>query len=87
MHAKTCKYMKQSCAITCKIMESRFDSRRLSLIPVDACTIHVQEMLAECNDYINKSLRPKRAPISPGVILRAEDCPHLGDALKHKYRA
>ena len=38
---------------------------------------YVQEMLAEYKDYIKKSLRPKRVPISPGVILRPEDCPEL----------
>ncbi len=43
---------------------------------------YVQEMLT---DYIKKSLRPKRVPISPGVILRPEDCPELPDPSKQKY--
>ena len=42
-------------------------------------------MLAEYKDYIKKSLRPKRDPISPGVILRPEDCPEVPDPLKQKY--
>ncbi len=31
---------------------------------------YVQETLAECKDYIKKSLAPKCVPISPGVIER-----------------
>ena len=42
-------------------------------------------MLAEYKDYIKKSLRPKRVPISPGVILRPEDCPEVPDPLLQKY--
>ena len=42
-------------------------------------------MLAEYKDYIKKSLRPKRVPISPGVFLRPEDCPEVPDPLKQKY--
>jgi hypothetical protein len=46
---------------------------------------YVQEMLSEYKDYIKKSLRPKRVPISPGGILRPEDCPELPDPSKQKY--
>ena len=42
-------------------------------------------MLAEYKDYIKKSIRLKRVPISPGVILRPEDCPEVPDPLKQKY--
>ncbi len=38
---------------------------------------YVQEMLTECKDYIKKSLRPKRVPMNPGVVLRPEDCPAI----------
>ena len=46
---------------------------------------YVHEMLAEYKDYIEKALRPKRVQISPGVILRPEDCPEVPDPLKQKY--
>jgi hypothetical protein len=42
-------------------------------------------MLKEYKDYFKKSLRLKRVPISPGVILRSEDCPEVPDPLKQKY--
>ena len=43
---------------------------------------NVHEMLTEYKDYIKKSLRPKRIPISPGAILRPEDCPEVPDLFK-----
>jgi hypothetical protein len=36
---------------------------------------YVQEMLTKYKNFIKKSLRPKRVPMSPGIILRPEDCP------------
>ncbi len=42
-------------------------------------------MLTKNRDYIKKSLRPKRVPISPGAILRPEDCPGVPDPSKQKY--
>jgi hypothetical protein len=46
---------------------------------------YIQEMLTEYKDYIKKSLRPKRVPIFPGIILRPEDCPKVPDPSKQKY--
>ncbi len=40
---------------------------------------------AEYPDYIKKSLRPKKIPISPGAAFRAEDFPELPDPTKQKY--
>ena len=44
---------------------------------LDHCD-YVQEMLTEYKDYhdIKKSLRPKRVPMNPGVVLRPEDLPN-----------
>ncbi len=42
-------------------------------------------MLNEYKAYIKKSLRPKRVPFSPGVILRPEDSPTLPDPSKQKF--
>jgi hypothetical protein len=42
-------------------------------------------MLDEYKGYIKKSLRPKRAPISPGVNLRPDDSPTLLDPAKQKF--
>ncbi len=46
---------------------------------------YVHEMLTEYKDYIKKSLRPKRVMISPGVILRPEDCPEVPNPSNQKY--
>ncbi len=46
---------------------------------------YVRDMLNEYKGYIEKSLRPKRVPISPGVILRLEDSPTLPDPSKQKF--
>ena len=46
---------------------------------------YVCEMLSEYKTYIKKSLRPKRVPISPGVILRPEDSPTLPDPSKQTF--
>jgi hypothetical protein len=51
---------------------------------------YTSEMLNEYKAYIRvkKSLRPKRVPFSPGVILRPEDSPTLQDPSKQKlYRS
>ncbi len=34
-------------------------------------TSYIQEVLA----YIKKALRPKKLPMSPGLVLNNEDCP------------
>ena len=36
---------------------------------------YVKEAIAEYSDYIKKSLRPKKVPISPGAAFRAEEIP------------
>ncbi len=46
---------------------------------------YIREMLNEYKTYIMKSLRPKRVPFSPGVILRPEDSPTLPDPSKQKF--
>ncbi len=46
---------------------------------------YIQEVLAEYKEYIKKSLRPKRVPMSPGLVLDNEDCPVTPDPLKQKH--
>jgi hypothetical protein len=46
---------------------------------------YAHEMLTEYKDYIQKLLRPKFVQISPGVILRPEDCPEVPDPAKQRY--
>jgi hypothetical protein len=49
---------------------------------LDCC---IQQVLAEYKAYIKKMLRPKKVPLSPGVILNPEDVPELPDQRKQKY--
>ena len=46
---------------------------------------YIQEVLNEYTEYIKKSLRPKRVPMSPGLVLNNEDCPVVPDPSKQKY--
>jgi hypothetical protein len=46
---------------------------------------YIQEVLKDYKEYIKKSLRPKRVPMSPGLVLVNEDCPDLPDPRKQKY--
>ncbi len=46
---------------------------------------YIHEMLNEYKAYIKKSLRPKRVPFSPGVILRPQDSPTLPHPSKQKF--
>ena len=46
---------------------------------------YVQSVLDEYKEYIKKALRPKRVPMSPGVVLDNEDCPDVPDPRKQKY--
>jgi hypothetical protein len=46
---------------------------------------YIHEVLTEYKVYIKKSLRPKRVPMSPGTILKDEDCPDVPDTHKQKY--
>jgi hypothetical protein len=38
---------------------------------LDSC---IQSLLAEYKEFLKKSLRPKRVPMSPGLELNNEDC-------------
>ena len=40
---------------------------------------YIQEVLKDYKEYIKKSLRPKRVPVSHGLVLDNEDCPDLPD--------
>ena len=40
--------------------------------------------MTEYSAYIKKSLRPKKVPISPGVVFKAEDIPESPDPHKQK---
>jgi hypothetical protein len=46
---------------------------------------YIQTVLAEYRDYIKKALRPKKVPISPGVVLHPEQAPAVPDRHKQKY--
>ena len=46
---------------------------------------YIQEVLTEYKEYIKKSLRPKRVPMSPGLVLDNEDCPVTPDPCKQKH--
>ena len=46
---------------------------------------YVQEMLTEYKDYIKRSLRIKRVPMNPGLVLHPEDCPAVPDPHRQKF--
>jgi hypothetical protein len=46
---------------------------------------YVQQVLVEYKGYIKKSLRPKRVPMTPGVVLNNDDCPIVPAPRKQKY--
>jgi hypothetical protein len=46
---------------------------------------YTQDFLTEYKDYIKRALRPKRVPMSPGIILTNEDGPITPDQRKQKY--
>jgi hypothetical protein len=46
---------------------------------------YIQEVLTEYKAYIKKALRPKKVPMSPGIVLNNEDCPITPDPRKQKY--
>ena len=49
---------------------------------------YIKDVLTEYSAYIKKSLRPKKVPISPGVVFKAEDIPDSPDPRKQKqYRS
>ena len=45
---------------------------------------YIQEVLTEYKDYIKKALRPKKVPMTPGIVLNNEDCPITPDPRKQK---
>ena len=45
---------------------------------------YIKDVLTEYSAYIKKSLRPKKVPISPGVVFKAEDIPESPDPRKQK---
>ena len=47
---------------------------------------YIKDVLAKYSDYIKKSLQPKKVPISPGMVFKAEDVPESPDPQK-KYRS
>ena len=42
-------------------------------------------MLTEYKDYIKRSLRIKRVPMNPGLVLHPEDCPAVPDPHRQKF--
>jgi hypothetical protein len=46
---------------------------------------YIQEVLKDYKEYVKKSLRPKRVPMSPGLVLDNEDCPDPPDPRKQKF--
>ena len=49
---------------------------------------YIKDVLADYSAYTKKSLRPKKVPISPGVVFKAEDIPEVPDPCKQKqYRS
>ena len=45
---------------------------------------YIKDVVNDYSSYIKKSLRPKKVPISPGVVLKAEDIPESPDPRKQK---
>ena len=49
---------------------------------------YIKDVFTAYSAYIKKSLRPKKVPISPGVVFKAEDIPDSPDPRKQKqYRS
>jgi hypothetical protein len=45
----------------------------------------VKEVAGGWSDYIKKTLRQKKVPISSGVVLKTDNVPELPNPLKQKY--
>ena len=45
---------------------------------------YIQGVLKDYKEYIKRSLRLKRMPMSPGLVLDNEVCPYLPDPRKQK---
>jgi hypothetical protein len=45
---------------------------------------YIRSVLDEYKEFIRKSLRPKRVPMSSGLVLNDEDCPPISDPRKQK---
>ena len=49
---------------------------------------YIKDVLTEYSAFFKKSLRPKKVPISPGVVFKAEDIPECPDPHRQKkYRS
>ena len=46
---------------------------------------YIRETLDEYKAHTQKSLRPKRTPIQPGLVLTKEDCPILSDPKRQTF--
>jgi hypothetical protein len=46
---------------------------------------YTRSVLDEYREFIKKSLRPKRVPVSHGLVLNTEDCPPIPDPRKQKF--
>jgi hypothetical protein len=46
---------------------------------------YIRSVLDEYKDFIKRSLRPKRVPMSPGLVLDGEDSPTIPDPRKQKF--
>jgi hypothetical protein len=46
---------------------------------------YIKDVLADYSSYIKKSLRPKKVPISPGVVFKADDIPECPDPRRQKH--
>jgi hypothetical protein len=46
---------------------------------------YVRDLLREYKTYIQMILRPKKVPISPGVILTSDSCPQIANLRKQKF--
>ncbi len=46
---------------------------------------YIRSVLDEYKEFIKKSLRPKRVPMSPGLVLNDEGCPAIPDPRRQKF--
>ncbi len=46
---------------------------------------YTRSVLDKYREFIKKSLRPKRVPVSPGLVLNNENCPPIPDPRQQKF--
>jgi hypothetical protein len=56
-------------------------SRRVLKLHLD---YYIQQLLKDYKEYIKTMQRPKKVPISPGVVLKPEDVPKVLEQRKQK---